>query len=135
VGDYDTTSHGGGLAVMANEYDNLTNSTRTRLREPLARQYSGQQRLGNFSHCRRRQYISALHAAPSCESCGSLNGPEPLLRGAAVEGPNGIATKGALSGMIACPRTASTCSLNSMATEPCSRTTCSLISTVEPAVD
>jgi len=34
---------------------------------------------------------------------GSLNGTPPVLAGAAVEGPNSIATKGALSGMIACP--------------------------------
>jgi endoglucanase len=34
---------------------------------------------------------------------GSLDGSPPVLAGAAVEGPNGIATKGTLSGMLACP--------------------------------
>ena len=34
---------------------------------------------------------------------GNLNGGSPILAGAAVEGPNGGATKGAVSGMIACP--------------------------------
>src|SRR5207244_12178111 len=34
---------------------------------------------------------------------GALNGTSPILLGAAVEGPNSVATKGAVSGMIACP--------------------------------
>ena len=34
---------------------------------------------------------------------GSLDGTGPVLAGAAVEGPNGGATTGSLSGMRACP--------------------------------
>ena len=34
---------------------------------------------------------------------GSLDGSAPVLAGAAVEGPNGSATKGLVSGMRACP--------------------------------
>lgn len=101
---YDTTSHGGGLVVMANEYDNLTGST--------AYTAYGQRWLANvlgtnawgtslivgdgstFPDCMQHQVANLV---------GSLNGTPPVLKGAAVEGPNTIATKGALSGMIACP--------------------------------
>src|SRR5262245_34934851 len=101
---YDTTSHGAGLVVMANEYDNLTNSS--------AYAAYASRWLGNilgtnawgtslivgdgsvFPHCMQHQVTNLV---------GSLDGTEPLLRGAAVEGPNSIATKGAWSGMIACP--------------------------------
>ena len=34
---------------------------------------------------------------------GNLDGTQPVLNGAAVEGPNGSATKGVVSGMILCP--------------------------------
>lgn len=101
---YDTTSHGGGLAVMAYEYDNLTSSA--------AYAAYGTRWLGNilganawgaslivgdgttFPLCMQHQVTNIY---------GSPNGPGGLLKGAAVEGPNSIATKGTLSGMIACP--------------------------------
>jgi hypothetical protein len=47
-----------------------------------------------FPHCMQHQVANLA---------GSLNGSPPVLSGAAVEGPNSIAAKGTLSGMIACP--------------------------------
>jgi len=101
---YDTTSHGAGLVVMANEYGNLTNSTAYAayanrwLGNILGTNAWGTSLIvgdgSTFPHCMQHQVTNLV---------GSLNGSEPLLRGAAVEGPNSLATKGALSGMIACP--------------------------------
>ncbi|HSC45491.1 MAG TPA: glycoside hydrolase family 9 protein, partial [Candidatus Acidoferrum sp.] len=101
---YDTTSHGGGLVVMAREYDNLTG---TNAYDAYATRW-----LGNVLGTNAwgtSLIVGDGHTFPNCMQhqvtnlIGSLNGTEPLLRGAAVEGPNTIATKGALSGMIACP--------------------------------
>jgi endoglucanase len=101
---YDTTSHGGGLAVMASEYGNLTGSTTyaaysTRwLGNILGANAWGTSLIigdgSTFPHCMQHQVTNLV---------GSLDGTPPVLKGAAVEGPNSIATKGALSGMIACP--------------------------------
>jgi endoglucanase len=135
-GTYDTTSHGAGLAVMANEYDNLANSTA----------YAGYANrwLGNilgsnawgtslivgdgstFPHCMQHQVANLV---------GSLNGAEPLLRGAAVEGPNGIATKGALSGMIACPTNGVDVFAQFNGNGAVFKDNVQSYSTVEPAVD
>jgi endoglucanase len=101
---YDTTSHGGGLVVMAREYENLTgNSTYL----PYALRWLGNVLGANawgtslivgdgstFPHCMQHQVANLA---------GSLDGRPPLLNGAAVEGPNSLATRGALSGMRACP--------------------------------
>ncbi|MGN6379483.1 MAG: glycoside hydrolase family 9 protein [Gaiellales bacterium] len=96
---WDTTSHGAGLSVMAAEYDRLTHSS--------AFAADGQEWLANilganawgssfivgdgstFPHCLQHQ-VSNLIASP------------PLV-GAAVEGPNGQATSGLVSGMRLCP--------------------------------
>jgi len=110
---YDTTSHGGGLAVMAAECNylvtlgaacTLNNST-----APAA--YAGRQ-LANvlganawgtslivndgttFPLCMQHQVTNLVPTPP--------NGP-PFLSGAAVEGPNSASAKGTLSGMVACP--------------------------------
>lgn len=110
---YDTTSHGGGLSVMAAECNylvslgascSLNNSTSPAI-------YAGQE-LANilgtnawgtslivndgttFPLCMQHQVTNLVPTPP--------NGP-PFLSGAAVEGPNSIATKGTLSGMVACP--------------------------------
>jgi endoglucanase len=101
---YDTTSHGGGLVVMANEYDNLTNSTAYAayasrwLANVLGTNAWGTSLIvgdGNtFPHCMQHQVANLL---------GSLSGTSPVLKGAVVEGPNSIATKGLLSGMRTCP--------------------------------
>jgi len=101
---YDTTSHGFGLVVMAEEYDNLTGGT--------AYAANGSRWLANvlgtnawgtslvvddgstFPLCMQHQVTNILPSPP--------NGP-PFLKGAVVEGPNSFAAKGSLTGMVACP--------------------------------
>jgi endoglucanase len=102
--NFDTTSHGAGLVVMASEYDFVT-ETRTFER-------FGQRQLGNilganawgtslivgdgvvFPHCMQHQVANLT---------GSLDGTPPILKGAAVEGPNSFAASGNLDGMRGCP--------------------------------
>ena len=110
---YDTTSHGGGLSVMAAECNYLVglgaNCTLNNSTSPAV--YANRQ-LGNvlgtngwgtslivndgttFPLCMQHQVTNLVPTPP--------NGP-PFLSGAAVEGPNSIAAKGTLSGMLACP--------------------------------
>jgi endoglucanase len=47
-----------------------------------------------FPHCLQHQVANLA---------GGLDGSAPVLAGAAVEGPNGSATKGLVSGMNVCP--------------------------------
>ncbi len=101
---YDTTSHGGGLSVLASEYASLTG-------DPTARAWSvrwldnilganawGSSFIigdgGTFPHCPQHQVANLV---------GSLNGAPPVLAGAAVEGPNQSATSGFVSHMQRCP--------------------------------
>jgi endoglucanase len=101
---YDMTSHGGGLVVMANEYDNLAGSTAYAkyasrwLANVLGTNAWGTSLIvgdgSTFPHCMQHQVANLV---------GSLDGTSPILKGAAVEGPNSIATKGLLSGMSTCP--------------------------------
>ena len=101
---WDTTSHGGGLVVMANEYDNLTSSTAY---AAYASRWQGNVLGANawgtslivgdgdtFPLCMQHQVTNLVPVPP--------NGP-PFLLGAAVEGPNSFAARGTLSGMVACP--------------------------------
>ena len=110
---YDTTSHGGGLSVMAAECNYLVglgaNCTLSNSTSPAV--YANRQ-LGNvlgtngwgtslivndgttFPLCMQHQVTNLVPTPP--------NGP-PFLSGAAVEGPNSLAAKGTLSGMLACP--------------------------------
>jgi endoglucanase len=106
---YDTTSHGGGLAVMAAEYSYLNGPVLTSGTNPAV--YANRQ-LANilgangwgtslivndgstFPLCMQHQVTNIVPTPP--------NGP-PFLAGAAVEGPNSAATKGTLTGMVACP--------------------------------
>ena len=133
---YDTTSHGGGLVVMANEYDNLTGGT--------AYAAYGQRWLANvlgtnawgtslivgdgttFPDCMQHQVANLA---------GSLNGAPPVLKGAAVEGPNTITTKGALSGMIACPPSGVDTFAQFNGNGAVYKDNVQSYSTVEPAVD
>jgi len=101
---WDTTSHGAGLAVMASEYGNLTGS-------PAYTPY-GNRWLANIlgANAWGSSFIVGDGSTfPNClqhqvaNLAGALNGTSPILLGAAVEGPNSVATKGAVSGMIACP--------------------------------
>lgn len=100
---YDTTTHGAGLAVMADEYDALTGS----------HIYSGwaQHWLDNilgsngwgvslivgdgsvFPDCMQHQVTNLV---------GSHNGTPPVLAGAAVEGPNSFAATGTVPNMRPC---------------------------------
>jgi endoglucanase len=101
---WDTTSHGAGLSVMASEYDQLT-GTQTygaQSQEWLAN-ILGANAWGSsfivgdgstFPHCLQHQVANLA---------GGLDGSAPVLAGAAVEGPNGSATKGLVSGMNVCP--------------------------------
>ena len=101
---YDTTSHGFGLVVMAEEYDNLTGGTTYAgnasrwLANVLGTNAWGTSLVvgdgSTFPLCMQHQ-VTNLVASP-------VNGP-PFLKGAVVEGPNSAAAKGTLSNMIACP--------------------------------
>jgi len=101
---YDTTSHGTGLAVMASEYQLLSGAntyaaygTRWLANVLGANAWGVSLIVGDgttFPQCMQHQ-VANLYGAP--------NGPGGFLKGAAVEGPNSIATRGALSGMVACP--------------------------------
>jgi endoglucanase len=89
---------------MAAEYDNLTGTTAyapyaTRwLANVLGANAWGTSLIvgdgSTFPHCMQHQVANLV---------GSLDGSAPVLKGAAVEGPNTISTKGAVSGMRACP--------------------------------
>src|SRR5215472_15686345 len=101
---YDTTSHGAGLSVMASEYDQLTG---TQAYAAYSQQWLanilGANAWGSsfivgdgsvFPHCLQQQVANLA---------GHLDGSPPVLAGAAVEGPNGTATSGLVSGMNLCP--------------------------------
>jgi len=102
--NWDTTSHGGGLVVMANEYDYLTSSTAyaaygTRWQANVlgANAWGTSLIVGDgstFPLCMQHQVTNLVPVPP--------NGP-PFLLGAVVEGPNSAATKGSLTNMVACP--------------------------------
>jgi len=110
---YDTTSHGGGLSVMAAECNYLVGSgANCTLNNSTSPAVYANRQLGNvlgtngwgtslivndgttFPLCMQHQVTNLVPTPP--------NGP-PFLSGAAVEGPNSIAAKGTLSGMLACP--------------------------------
>jgi endoglucanase len=101
---YDTTSHGGGLVIMADEYDYLTSSTtyaayasRWQANVLGANAWGTSLIVGDgdtFPLCMQHQVTNLVPVPP--------NGP-PFLLGAAVEGPNSASSKGALTGMVACP--------------------------------
>ncbi len=101
---YDTTSHGAGLSVMASEYDQLTGThtyggySQEWLANILGANAWGSSFIvgdgSTFPHCLQHQVANLV---------GSLDGSPPVLAGAAVEGPNGSATKGVVTGMIQCP--------------------------------
>jgi endoglucanase len=101
---WDTTSHGAGLSVMASEYDQLTGTqaygadSQEWLANILgANAWGSSFIVGDgsiFPHCLQHQVANLA---------GSLDGTPPVLAGAAVEGPNGTATKGFVTGMNLCP--------------------------------
>jgi endoglucanase len=101
---WDTTSHGAGLVVMASEYDQLTGTTTY---APWTSRWSANILGANawgvslivgdgttFPHCIHHQVANLV---------GALDGTAPILKGAAVEGPNGTLYRGLVTGMNNCP--------------------------------
>ena len=132
---YDTTTHGTGLAVTASLYDQLTHSHRY---AALGMRWLGNVLGANawgssfivgdgrvFPHCTQHQVANIV---------GSLDGTEPILAGASVEGPNSEATSGRLPHMRACPSGGGDAfaRFNSSAVY---RDNVESYSTVEPAID
>jgi endoglucanase len=101
---WDTTSHGAGLVVMASEYDQLTGtSTYAPWSSRWAANILGANAWGVslivgdgtvFPRCIHHQVANLV---------GSLDGTPPVLKGAAVEGPNGTVYRGFQTGMNNCP--------------------------------
>jgi endoglucanase len=101
---WDTTSHGAGLSVMASQYDQLTGTSTyahvsTRWLDNIlgANAWGSSFIIGNgtvFPRCPHHQVANLV---------GSLDGTPPVLRGAAVEGPNGTVYRGFQTGMRNCP--------------------------------
>ncbi len=132
---YDTTTHGTGLAVTASLYDQLTHSHRYAavgmrwLGNVLgANAWGSSFILGDgqvFPHCTQHQVANIV---------GSLDGTAPVLAGAAVEGPNSEAATGRLPHMRACPAGGGDAfaRFNSSAVY---RDNVESYSTVEPAID
>jgi endoglucanase len=132
---WDTTSHGTGLSVMASEYDELTaggtyaDVSTGWLNNVLgANAWGSSFIIGNgttFPHCPHHQVANIV---------GSLDGTPPVLKGAAVEGPNGTLYRGFQSGMRNCPQDDSDpfAQFNSSAKF---KDDIESFSTVEPAVD
>jgi endoglucanase len=103
----DTTSHGGGLSVMASElyYLTGTSSYNTYSQRWLAN-ILGANSWGSsfivgdgstFPNCIQHQVANLVG------SLSGTSGGTPILWGAASEGPANAATTGTLSGMILCP--------------------------------
>jgi endoglucanase len=133
--NWDTTSHGAGLVVMASEYDELTG---TATYAPWTSRWSANILGANawgvslivgdgttFPHCIHHQVANLV---------GALDGTSPILKGAAVEGTNGTLYRGLVTGMNSCPADGSDvyAQFNSKAKF---RDDMQSFSTVEPAVD
>ena len=101
---YDTATHGAGLAVLAKEYSYLTHS---REYDEQSQRWAGNILGANawgasfivgdgetFPHCMQHQVANIV---------GSLDGSEPRLDGALVEGPNSQGATGFVDGMRVCP--------------------------------
>ena len=101
---WDTTTHGAGLAVMASEYDQLTGTRRYAaigtgwLDDILGANAWGSSLIigdgSEFPRCPQHQVANLA---------GSLDGSAPVLVGAAVEGPNGEIARGRVLHMRKCP--------------------------------
>jgi endoglucanase len=138
---YDTTSHGGGLAVMAAEYSYLNgpalnNSTNPgvyanrQLANVLGTNGWGTSLIVNdgstFPLCMQHQVTNLVPNPP--------NGP-PFLAGAAVEGPNSASSKGLLTGMVTCPPNGVDQFAQFNSTTAVYKDNVQSYSTVEPAID
>jgi endoglucanase len=133
---YDTTSHGAGLVVMANEYGNLTGtsayasySSRWQANILGANAWGTSLIVGDgatFPFCMQHQVTNIV---------GSKDGSPPILAGAAVEGPNSFAAKGTLSGMMACPANGIDTFAQFNGNRAVYQDNVQSYSTVEPAID
>ena len=140
-GTYDTTSHGGGLGVMAAEYAFLNGPALSggisagtyanrQLANILGANAWGTSLIVNdgstFPLCMQHQVTNLVPMPP--------NGP-PFLSGAAVEGPNSASTKGTLTGMVACPPNGVDVFAQFNNTKAVYKDFVQSYSTVEPAID
>jgi endoglucanase len=133
---WDTTSHGAGLAVMASEYTQLTGSSTyapwsTRWLSNIlgANAWGVSLIVGDgttFPHCIHHQVANLV---------GSLDGSPPVLKGAAVEGPNGTVYSGFQTGMRNCPPDDSDPYAQFNGSHAKFKDDIESFSTVEPAVD
>jgi len=133
---WDTTSHGAGLSVMASEYDELSASTtyadwsgRWLANILGANAWGSSFIVGDgttFPHCIHHQVANLV---------GHLDGMAPVLKGAAVEGPNGTLYRGFLSAMQNCPPDDSDAFATYNSGQAKYRDDIESFSTVEPAVD
>lgn len=138
---YDTTSHGGGLAVMAAEYSFLNGPplnigispavyANRQLANVLGANAWGTSLIVNdgstFPRCMQHQVTNLVAVPP--------NGP-PFLSGAAVEGPNSFAARGALTNMVACPPNGMDTFAQFNGSGAVYRDNVQSYSTVEPAID
>jgi len=102
--DGDTAAHGTGLAVTAAEVAYLTQAAAAKADASHwtgnilgANAWGASFIIGDgktFPQCPQHQVANLA---------GNLNGTQPILNGAVVEGPNSAASSGALDGMRACP--------------------------------
>ena len=133
---WDTTSHGGGLVVMASEYDQLTGTTTYKpWTSRWAANILGANAWGvslivgdgtTFPHCIHHQVANIS---------GALDGTAPILKGAAVEGTNGQLFTGLVSGMRTCPADGGDPFAQFNSSQAKFRDEMESFSTVEPAVD
>ena len=134
--NWDTTSHGGGLVVMASEYDQLSG---TPAYKPWTSRWAANILGANawgvslivgdgttFPHCIHHQVANIA---------GALDGTAPILKGAAVEGTNSQLFTGTVSGMRTCPADGSDPFAQFNGTKAGFKDQMESFSTVEPAVD
>jgi len=133
---YDTTTHGNGLVVMAQEYDFLTGTnTYAAYGSRWQANVLGTNAWGTslivddgstFPDCMQHQVANLV---------GSQNGSPPVLKGAVVEGPNSFAAKGVVSGMVTCPANGVDVFAQFNGKRAVYQDNVQSFSTVEPAID
>jgi endoglucanase len=133
---WDTTTHGTGLSVMASEYNELSGTTTYAdwsgrwLANVLGANAWGVSLIvgdgTTFPHCLHHQVANIV---------GTLDGSPPVLKGAAVEGPNGTVYRGFVTGMRNCPPDDSDPYAQFNSNQAKFKDDVESFSTVEPAVD
>ena len=133
---YDTTTHGNGLVVMAQEYDFLSGTnTYAAYGSRWQANVLGTNAWGTslivddgstFPDCMQHQVANLV---------GSQNGSPPVLKGAVIEGPNSFAAKGVVSGMATCPANGVDVFAQFNGKRAVYQDNVQSFSTVEPAID